>query len=200
MKPVDQTEFSAIDESTHGNCLSACLGAQKMKHQRGFALPFAVPTWAIYAILTAAVLLFTGWQGYRLGVAKLESYKVEQLEQATKLYLARERVTERVVNHYIQVKGETRTVTETVEKEVIKYADSNPGFTLDGAWRLLHDDAARNVIPAAGFILDGKGGAAPRAAEALNTVTANYAACHRTADRLDALQDWVRQQQAVRLQ
>lgn len=169
-----------------------------MKSERGFVLPFSVPTWAIYAGLTAGVMLFVGWQGYLLGSAKLDRYKTAQLQQATKLYMAREKVTERVVNHYIKVKGETKTVTETVEKEVIRYADSNPGFTLDVGWRLLHDGAALNVIPSAGFLLDGKGGTAPRAAVALATVTENYAACHRTADRLDALQEWVRGQADVR--
>lgn len=41
------------------------------------------------------------------------------------------------------------------------------------------------------------GQGAPRAAEALATVTANYAAHHRCADRADALQDWVLQQYEV---
>lgn len=36
------------------------------------------------------------------------------------------------------------------------------------------------------------------AAAALNTVTENYAACRRTADRLDWLQAWVREQAAVK--
>lgn len=39
---------------------------------------------------------------------------------------------------------------------------------------------------------------APTAAEALSTVTENYAAGHRTADKLDGLQDWVRKQGKVR--
>lgn len=171
-----------------------------MKRERGFVLPFTVPTWAIYALLTAAVLLFTGWQGYRIGAAKLGAYKVEQLEKATKLYLAREVVTERVVNHYIKVKGETKTVTETIVNEVIRYADSNPGMCLDGAWRVLHDDGALNRIPAPGLLADGEGRAPPTAAEAIRTVTENYAACHRTADRLDALQHWVNEQLKINSQ
>ena len=171
-----------------------------MKRERGFMLPFAVPTWAIYAIATAAVLLFVGWQGYRLGAAKLDEYKVEQLQQATKLYMAREVVTERVVNHYIKVKGETKVVTETVVNEVIRYADSNSGVCLDGAWRVLHDDSALNRIPQPGLGTDGEGRAPPSAAEALRTVTENYAACHRTADRLDALQLWVNEQLKINAQ
>lgn len=171
-----------------------------MRRQRGWVLGALLPGWVGYAaaaVITAAVLAFTGWQGYRLGVAKLERYQAEQLREAQRLYMARQVVTERVVNRYIKVKGETQTVTQTVEKEVIRYAENNPGLCLDGAWRVLHDDAANNVLPAPGLVADGKGRAPPRAAEALRTVTENYAACHRTADRLDALQDWVRGQLGV---
>ncbi len=38
----------------------------------------------------------------------------------------------------------------------------------------------------------------PSAAQALQTVTDNYARHHRCADRADALQEWVRGQAAVR--
>ena len=38
------------------------------------------------------------------------------------------------------------------------------------------------------------GEGAPRAADALVVVTANYARHHRCADRLGALQDWVGEQ------
>lgn len=171
-----------------------------MNRQRGYTLPFAIPTALLYIVATVAVLGFVGWQGYRLGVAELETYKVEQLEKATKLYLAREVVTERVVNHYIKVKGETKTVTETIVNEVIRYADSNSGVCLDGAWRVLHDDGALNRIPAPGLLADGEGRAPPTAAEAIRTVTENYAACHRTADRLDALQHWVNEQLKINSQ
>jgi hypothetical protein len=46
--------------------------------------------------------------------------------------------------------------------------------------------------------LRGPAGEAPSAAEALRALSANYAAAHRSADRLDALQDWVRRQLGVR--
>jgi hypothetical protein len=43
-----------------------------------------------------------------------------------------------------------------------------------------------------------EGSASPTAADALATVTANYARHHRCGDRLDALQEWVRGQVGVR--
>ena len=42
------------------------------------------------------------------------------------------------------------------------------------------------------------GSGAPTAAQALKTVTENYARHHRCADRADALQEWVREQERVR--
>lgn len=170
--------------------------------ERGWLLPLglpSVPSWVLYAVLVAAVLLFTGWQGYRLGVAKLDAYKAQQLAKAVRIDAARTAVTERVVTKYVtQTVPQTQVVTETVEKEVIRYADRNTGLCLDGAWRVLHDDAAANRLPPPGLFADGAGRAPPRAAEALATVTENYAACHRTADRLEALQEWVRGQAGVR--
>lgn len=101
-----------------------------------------------------------------------------------------------MVTRYIKVKGDTEVVTQTITKEVVRYAEANPGYCLDAGWRLLHDNAARNAIPDPGVKPDGEGGA-PTAATAIQTVTGNYAACNRTADRLDALQAWVREQWAV---
>jgi hypothetical protein len=167
-------------------------------------LPSLLP--AAGALLNPWILLVvaaaSGWlwlQGYKVGAAKLEAYRAEQLKQATVINQRRAEVTERVVTKYItKVVPQTQIVTETVEKEVIRYAENNHGLCLDGAWRVLHDDAALNRIPAAGLQPDGAGRTPPRAAVALATVTENYAACHRTADRLDALQEWVKGQAGVR--
>ena len=42
------------------------------------------------------------------------------------------------------------------------------------------------------------GSGAPKAAEALDAVTANYARHHACADRADALQAWVKEQAEVK--
>lgn len=105
-------------------------------------------------------------------------------------------VTERVVTKYIKLKAATEIVTQYVEKEVTRYAESNPGYCLDAEWRRVHDAEALNTVPEAAGRPDAEGGA-PKAATALATVTANYAACHRTADRLDALQEWAAGQAAL---
>jgi hypothetical protein len=139
-----------------------------------------------------------GWiKGNQHGTEKLNKYIGEQAIEAVRIAKGRETVTTEVVTKYVAVRGKTELVTRTVEKEVVRYAETNPGFCLDPTWRVLHDAAAANHVPDPRLKPDAASGA-PKAAEALETVTGNYSACHRTADRLDALQDWVKKQQAVR--
>jgi hypothetical protein len=152
-----------------------------------------------WILLVLAIALGGAWfKGYQHGAGKLETYRAEQLLAATKINTQRAAVTEKIVTRYIKVKGDTEVVTQTIEKEVTRYAESNTGRTLDGAWRVFHDAAAANTVPDAARIPYGAAGAPPGAAEALGTVTANYAACHRTADRLEALQGWVSEQAKIR--
>lgn len=153
--------------------------------------------WGIIAALAAAFGAFCWFKGNEHGTQKLIDYQAAQAIEATRINTARAKATVQVVTKYVEVAGKTQVVTETIEKEVVKYADANPGYCLDAGWRRLHDSAALNAVPGPGQPPDAAGGA-PRAAEAIETVTDNYAACHRTADRLDALQAWVRAQQAIK--
>lgn len=161
---------------------------------------FAIGNWqriALYGIAGVAVASWlVGW-GYMKGSERLYSYQAEQAQQAVRVVVKQGAVTERVVTKFVKVQGATRRVTQTVEKEVVRYVDSNPGLCLDRAWGILHDAAAANTLPVAPGAADAAGGA-PTAAEALQAVTSSYAACHRTANRLDGLQEWVREQAKVR--
>lgn len=150
--------------------------------------------WIIYGALAFSLAtLLTGY-GYMKGSERLYKYQAEQARAAVAVVTKQGIVTERVVNHYIKVKGATQTVTQTVEKEVVKYVETNTGSCLDGRWRVLHDAAASNTVPQASGGTD----AAPGAAQALATVTGNYSVCHREEDKLRALQEWVREQQKAR--
>lgn len=162
-----------------------------------FTGPYALfAKWGVIALLVGAFGAWSWFKGNEHGTAKLTEYIGKQAIEAVRINTARIVATERVRTVYVKVAGETKVVTETVEKEVVKYAEANPGYCLDIGWRRLHDAAADNAIPGAGPGDDGSGGA-PKASAAIGTVTANYAACHRTADRLDALQNWVRAQGSV---
>jgi len=157
-------------------------------------LPYRIAALALFAV---ALVGFGWFKGYAQGSQKLIDWQAKEATNALRVIKGQDRVTEAVVTHYVAVQGQTKVVTQTITKEVVRYADSNAGNCLDPAWRLLHDAAAANRVPDPGLKPDGAAGA-PTAAAALETVTGNYAACWRNSDRLTALQAWVREQQAVR--
>jgi len=163
-----------------------------------FAGPYGMlAKWGLMALLVGAFGLWSWFKGNEHGTQKLIDYQAKQAIEAVRIAKGRETVTIQMIARYVKVQGATQVVTQTVEREVVRYAEANPGFCLDPAWRVLHDAAALNSIPASPGRADAAGGA-PKAAEALAGVTENYEACHRTADRLDALQGWVKQQAAMR--
>jgi hypothetical protein len=104
--------------------------------------------WVLLAVTAVAAGVW--FHGYSSGRDKLDDYIGQQAIAATRVIIKQGAVTERVVTKYIKVKGDTQVVTETVEKEVVRYAETNPaGICLDPDWQRLHDGAALNTLPAA---------------------------------------------------
>jgi hypothetical protein len=105
---------------------------------------------ALYGALVAVVCGFVYFKGYQHGRDQLDQYVAAQALEATRIVTRQGKVTEKILTRYVEVAGATHTVTETVEKEVIRYADANPaGLCLDADWRRLHDSAAANTFPGA---------------------------------------------------
>lgn len=152
---------------------------------------------ALYGALAAAVSALLVGYGYHLGVKQLWDYQAKQATEAVRVAKVQGAVTERVVTKYVKVAGATQTVTNTVKEEVLRYVERNPGSCLDAQWGRLHDAAALDRVPDPESVAHAAAGA-PTAAAAVETVTQNYAACHRNADRLKALQEWVTEQEAAR--
>jgi hypothetical protein len=130
-----------------------------------FAGPYALlAKWGVIALLVAAFGAFAWFKGNAHGTQKLHDYQAKQATEAVRIAQARERVTTQVIVKYVKVQGATEVVTRTVEKEVVRYADANPGYCLDADWGRLHDAAAANRLPGAAGGTDGSGrapGAAP---------------------------------------
>ena len=148
-----------------------------------------------YGVAVLAVASTIWLHGYGRGVQKLYDFQVAQATEAVKIIVKQGAVTVKVVEKYIKGRDRVRVITNTIEKEVVKYAAQNTTSCLDTDWGRLHDAAAGAVSEAPGAA-DGATGA-PKAAAAIETVTANYAACHRNADKLEALQFWVMEQSLV---
>lgn len=118
---------------------------------------------------------------------------VEAAKQANKTILKQQVVTERVVEKFrdriVKVKGETQVII----KEVDRYVPPTADVRLPFGWRLLHDAATTGAVPPPTKGLDVT---APDvgAAFALTRVVGNYGTCRATAEKLIALQSWVREQ------
>lgn len=149
----------------------------------------------IYALVATLILgAVAGW-GYTKGVQRLYNYQAQQAIETVKVVIKREQATERVVTKYIRVREQAVHNQATITEEVHHY--ENAGYCLDAGWRRLHDAAAAGALPPAPTGPDGASDA-PKAAAALITVAQNYGAHTDCADRLDALQDWVRSQAAIK--
>lgn len=115
-----------------------------------FAGPYAMLARTGIVVLAAGALGAFCWvKGNQHGTEKLTDYKAAQALEATKINAARERVTKQVITKYVtQTVPKTEIVTQTVEKEVLRYVAANPTSNcLDTQWRILHDAAAANAIP-----------------------------------------------------
>lgn len=118
---------------------------------------------------------------------------LKQQAAAAKTGEKRAAETVKVVTEYVDRVRVVRERGETIVKEVPVYvpADSCP---LPAGWGVLHDAAATGGLPDPAVAADGPP-VDPR--DAAETVGRNYATCHANAERLTALQEWVRRQAAI---
>lgn len=162
-----------------------------------FTGPYAMLARAGLVALIFAAAFTTGWvKGNQHGTKKLTDYQGAQALASIKVIKGQDKVTERVVTKYLDRVKLVQGATTTIEKEVTKYVESKPlalACMLDNRWVRLHDAAASGAIPPAASPTDDAAGALPAPA-ALPTITKNYAAGNRNADKLEALQEWVREQ------
>jgi hypothetical protein len=121
-----------------------------------------------------------------------------QAVQAAENVIKAEENTASVVTRYIRVKGETQVITETVEKEVVKYVDSpHPACLLDREFERVWDDANR-LSAAAGPAGGTAAGAADlEAATVLRAHAGDARAFADLRDRYAALVEWVKTTYAI---
>ena len=159
-------------------------------------LSFFTSGWMRWAVLSVIVLAALGFIRTHLINEGRSQVLAENRVAAAKIVVKQGAVSERVVIKYKQVESKTEEVVRYVDREVVKYAEHNTGLCLDAEWRVLHDRAA-NAVPDPTGRTDAASGA-PSASAALETIAENYGRANRTADRLDALQQWVSDQGKVR--
>lgn len=152
------------------------------------------------ALLWLTFAAWFAWQAHVNGEladqlkAKADAAVAREALVIAQLRAARAEINERVVTVYVDrvrtVQGRTRTIV----KEVPIYVPADAP-ALPAGFRVLHDAAAAGELPDPARVADAPPVAAAAVAE---TVAGNYGTCHETAAQLTSLQDWVRQQQAVK--
>ena len=122
--------------------------------------------------------------------------QVDNLNQKNAIDLYNNQISESRAEAYELRNKKREVVTKYINKEVIKYVQSDIAGKCDlpNEWVQLHDNAARNSITrntdtttepndSASGITD---------IEVLGVVTDNYQSCHQIRDQLIELQDWAR--------
>lgn len=147
----------------------------------------------IYGALALALLAVAWVHGYGRGTIKLYEYQAAQAKAAVPIIVKQGATTERIVVKYRDRAAKVVTVTQTIEKEVVRYVPPAADVVLPVGWGLLHDAAAAGAVPQPP---EGVDVAAPgvAASVAIKGVVGNYGACRQTAVQLEALQEWIRSQ------
>jgi hypothetical protein len=149
--------------------------------------------------LLALGLLLALWLGYHawadhqqgIGYGRAKTEDAERAKQADK---ARAAVAAPIEAAHQAKAAAIVTVTKTIIKDRYVYV-KDTDCALSGGFRVLHDAAAHGVLPQPAAIADA---AAAPAADVADTVATNYGTCHQIAERLTALQAWVRAQQDLK--
>lgn len=158
--------------------------------------PFLATAGARLAAVVLASFLLFGlgyWKGAQAVQLRWDAAIAQQAVKSADTVMKTAENSAQVVTKYIKVKGETEVITQTVEKEVIRYVEREaPRCAVDPDFERLFD--AANRVPAAP---DPSGGAAPEGepgptvAEVLQAHTELAGRYFALADRHDALVDWV---------
>jgi hypothetical protein len=160
-------------------------------------MPFLIPIAAKISIaLTLVIALFSSglYVGNRLGISSCQEALIDagihSLEVSAKQSQISDSVTTKYVDRIKIVQGRTQEII----KEVKVYVKDDATY-LSGGFRMLHD-LASNYDPgnSSGTVDE----TPVKITDFAETVVKNYGICQENASTLSALQDFVRQQAAVR--
>ena len=157
--------------------------------------------WALYLSLALSLWLgYQAWAHHQREIGR-EEVRAEFAAQAKATDAKRAAVAAPIAQANQVATAQIRTITKTILKEVPVYVaqtectNADGAVALSGAFRVFHDAAADGELPDAARVPD----AAPVAIEDVDkTVAANYGACLENARQLTDLQQWIREQQALK--
>jgi hypothetical protein len=152
------------------------------------------------AELIGVILLVVGsyfYGGY--GVEMSWRDRVKELEAKVKIAEEKSQQVNTVIETKVITKIKVVKENVYVNREIIKEV---AGKQLDASCSLpnstvsLHDSASRNEVAGRAAATDGTPSKV-KASELLDTVVQNYGACHENAAKLEAWQEWYREQKKI---
>ena len=152
------------------------------------------------AELVGVVLLVVGsyfYGGYGTEMSWRE--RVKELEAKVKAAEEQSQKVNTVIEEKIVYK--TKVIKENiyVNREIIKEVAGkqlDASCTLPNSTVSLHDSASRNEVAGRAAATDGTASKV-KASELLDTVVQNYGACHENAAKLEAWQEWYKEQKKI---
>ena len=126
--------------------------------------------------------------------------KVDEMNaQIDKIKAESSKASKQVVYKYIErtkiVKENSNAIRTQVTKYVTKEADAN--CTIPGSVVVLHDAAAKNVVPDSTTGINEGAARDITLSRLLDTTVLNYGTFYEVKEQLKALQDWAREQKKI---
>jgi hypothetical protein len=153
----------------------------------------------ILAALLIAALAVIAWQRHQTAVlsSRLASAQVQTMAALFDASVAK--VDVKIITQYVDRVRVIHDTTQVIQREIPTYVTpaTDRTFPLPVGFVRLHDAAASGVsaFPAAG---PADATAATIATSvATGVIVTNYGICHETAEQLSALQNWIRERNAL---
>ena len=161
-------------------------------------MPFLIPIAAKISIaLTLVIALFSSglYVGNRLGISSCQEAVIESQRHGLEVSAKQSQISDSVTTKYVDRIKIVQGRTQEIIKEIKVYVKDDADTYLSGGFRLLHDLAIYNDPGNSTGTIDET---PVKTQDFAETVVRNYGICQENASTLEALQDFVRQQAAVR--
>ena len=148
---------------------------------------------AIATTLATALFSFGLYLGNKIGVSSCYEATIEAQRHSIETGVKQAVVSDKTITKYVDriqiVQGKSREIIKEVKVYVQDTGNLSPGF------RMLHDSAANNELPDPARIADE---GTVKIETATQTILENYQACNVNSETLSSLQQWVRDESAIR--
>ena len=153
------------------------------------ALPLATKIAA--AIMLVVTLFGAGvYEGIKIGEASCREAVIESERHTVQAITEQVLVTDKVITDYSATIGQVQKRS----REILRNAKVDDSIILPSSFRVFHDSAATNTVPAPA---DFANAASVSIADVAETINTNYGTCQENITQLQSLQDWIRQQAKI---